>query len=603
MGLGSPNLCASILAFITATTLLAGACSSKDNGFSGPDVISLTPEGGAPIEPCKERQCSRDLKKVLSACDGGADVLEECGPDQGCGDGRCLDACESAKLSKGSIGCSFWTLPPDDAVYGGGSCFAAMVANTWDHDVRLTAEFGADPLDISRSIYTAEKSGEGTIYKPLTGALPPGQVALVFLSKDMGATDKDVSSCPDGVVPAVQVDPIHHGTTITRAFHLKADAPVAAYSIFPYGGAATMYPTATLLLPVSSWDTSYIAVSANKVTTTGVPGGEMRTLQIVANEDDTKVTMRPNVGIIQGERVPAAQVGSSPSFMLARGEVLQITQRDEATGTPIVADKPVGLFGGSPCTFLPAGSSACDMTQQQIAPFSQWGSEYALVPFASRITSLTATDPRELVPWSLVGSVAGTVLTYDPERPMGAPETLGAGEVATFFTDRLVVVKSQDASHPFHASVYMTGARFSGGLQGGSDLVGDPDFVGVVPSDQFLDRYIFFADYTYPETSLTIVRRKQGDRFLPVELDCAGEISDFAPLGTTGEYEFAWVHLTREFQPVSFAKGTCGYGRHEAHSDGPFSVTIWGTGSFASYGYNGGRGSRPINTAKPPIVN
>ena len=312
--------------------------------------------------------------------------------------------------------------------------------------------------------------------------------------------------------------------------------------------------------------------------------------------------MKPTVGILQGKDVTPAARGESQTWTLSRGQVLQITQRENASGSPIVANKPIGLFGGSVCAFLPGTIEFCDLTQQQIAPFSQWGTEYALVPYEPRIDSLTGKDVRENVPWSLVGAVDGTRLVYDPARPRNAPETLSAGQVVSFFTDELVTVKSQDDKHPFHAAVYMTGSQFNGGLGGGGRTVGDADFVNVVPSDQFLDRYVFFADYTFPETSLTVVRRKTAAGFLPVELACAGEITTFRPLGTSGEYEYAWVHLTRAYTPQAFPKGACGYGRHEASSSGPFSVTVWGTGRDASYGYPGGMGSRPVNNATPPPV-
>ena len=207
---------------------------------------------------------------------------------------------------------------------------------------------------------------------------------------------------------------------------------------------------------------------------------------------------------------------------------------------------------------------------------------------------------REMVPWTFVGATDGTVLSYDPKRPPGAPETLAAGEVVTFLTDALVSVKSQDAKHPFHATVIMTSSEFGGGSAGA--VLGDPDFVNVVPSAQFLDHYVFFADYTFPETSLTVVRKKTEKGFMPVELACGGEITGFQPLGASGDYEFAWVTLTAAFRPQKMAKGECGYGRHDARSDGPFSVTVWGIGRDASYGYAGGMGSRPINEAPAPIV-
>lgn len=80
---------------------------------------------------------------------------------------------------------------------------------------------------------------------------------------------------------------------------------------------------------------------------------------------------------------------------------------------------------------------------------------------------------------------------------------------------------------------------------------------------------------------------------MPVKLDCGGDVVGFAPLGASGEYEYAWVPLT---------KGECGYGRHAAESEGPFSITVWGWGKDASYGYAGGTGMRPINDAPLPIV-
>ncbi|WP_146648552.1 IgGFc-binding protein [Labilithrix luteola] len=586
---------------LTLGTIAFAACNSRD-GFEEDKAPGLGGDAGT-LNQCTSFRCSPDLKSVLATCDGGEEVVQTCPAEQGCGDGKCVDACESAKLSKGSIGCSFWTLPPDSVMEGRGACYAAMVANTWDRPVNLSAEYGNAALDISKSIYTAEKSGQNTTYTLLSGPLPPGQVALVFLSQAESSTELRFAKCPDGVVPAIKADPIRHGTTSrSSAFHLVADAPVAAYSIFPYGGADSMYPTATLLLPVSSWDTRYIAVSTSNLTRQGTPGTEPRTLQIVANEDATTVTIKPTVSILQGEDVAPARFGESGSWTLARGQVLQISQADNTSGSPILADKPVGVFGGSSCAFLPGETMFCDLTQQQLAPFSQWGTQYALVPYETRIVGLHGETPAEQVAWGFVGAASGTVLTYEPSRPRGAPETLEAGQAVSFFTDQIVTVKSQDDKHPFHAAVYMTGSQFNGGLEGLGRTLGDPDFVNVVPTDQFLDRYVFFTDYTYPETSLTVVRRKTTSGFLPVELDCAGEISGFQPLGTSGEFEYAWVRLTSGFSPRTFAKGTCGYGRHEAKSQGTFSLTVWGTARDASYGYAGGMGSRPVNSAPLPTV-
>ncbi|OJY27770.1 MAG: hypothetical protein BGO98_41680 [Myxococcales bacterium 68-20] len=582
-----------------AAIVAASACAGQGRSFTEePPRGVLETDAEAPPPPdCQGLRCSRDLKRVVDGCT--EEGVQECGPEKGCANGACVDPCAAAELAKGSTGCSFVTLPPDEAEYGAGSCFAAMIANTWDLPVNITAEHGTTPLDLGQSVFTAETSGTEVTYTKLEGPLQPGQVALVFLSELRPAPNPSVndvfSACPIGTVGAFNGDPIDHGTTLTKAFTIKTDAPVSAYSIFPYGGAKTHFPTATLLLPTSSWSGNYVAVNGWPMTRDrfGKPIGAP-TLQIVATADDTEVRMRPKVDVHDGAGVTGVAAGQMAVWKLSRGQVIQITQPEELTGSPIESTKPIAVFGGNRCTLVPGPVQACDTLQQQIPPLGQWGSEYALVPYRDRFGG--KAERRETVPYRLVGAVDGTVLTYDPAKPREAPSTLRAGEVVSFTTDELVVVKSQDNEHPFYTAVMMTGALFNSGVGAPSD--GDPDFVNVVPTDQFLDRYVFFADYTFPETTLTLVRRKTAKGFMPVELDCLGEVKTFRPLGATGEYEYAWVDLTKSFTSAS---GTCGAGRREAKSDGPFSITVWGMGYCASYGYAGGAGSRPLTQVEAPV--
>ncbi|AKU95869.1 hypothetical protein AKJ09_02533 [Labilithrix luteola] len=587
-----------------ATLLTVIACgSSSDRAFDTvADASVIAPMDAAqPDGTCGARRCSRDLRTVLSGCEGSETVVERCGDDFGCGNGACVEACASAELSKGSLGCSFYALPPDDD--NGGACFVAMIANTWPRPVTIRGELGGEPLDISKSIYFVDETSPGAFsYSKVEGALPPGKVALVFLSRRY-----DGYACPEGVETAFLGDPIVHRTNITRAFHLTTDAPVSAYSIFPYGGADSYTPTATLLLPTSSWGTNYLAAMPEnpevRFDDARFQGGP-RFLQIVANEDDTEVRLQPKVTINPGgldAGAPASQVGA---WKLSRGQVLQLTQQflEKANGSPLESNKPVGLFGGSDCTNFPAGNGYCDASQQQIPPVASWGNEYALVPYKPRL-------PGEAVFYSVIGAADGTLLTYEPTRPRNAPETLAAGESVSFKSDVPLTVRSQDDAHPFYAAVYMTGARYNGDVDHPHDFngagivfgVGDPDYVNLVPAKQFLDHYVFFVDYTYPLSTLSIVRKKNGDHFSPVELDCAGEISDFQPLGTSGEYEYAWFDLTTNFAPTKTPLGECKAGRHEAKSDGPFTITVWGMGLCASYGYPVGTGVRPLNEVVVPI--
>ena len=581
----------------------AAACSGPDRKFVESGTQFGADDSGAAVEPSKcGIHCSRDLKQVLDGCEGAETLVQQCDPDQGCGGESCIDACDAAKAQRSSSGCEFLTLPPDDATGVNGACFAALVANTWDREIAISAEYDGSPLDISGSTYIVDRKGSSgsETYTPLKGPLPAGQVAVVLLADQSPAKDAPGSSvvhCPPSTKAALDFDPIRHGTVLTKSIRLKTDAPVTAYASYPYGGEMGKYPTATLLLPVSTWDKNYIAVSPFDFPVDfwlEVPNH--RWLQIVASEDDTDVTITPKADIGATPETAPAYQGEPKTYKLSRGQVLQIMQPGvNLTGSPISATKPIGLFGGASATFLAATSA--DVLGQQIPAVAQWGSRYAVVPFLSRIQTFNG-DFREKVPYSIVGAVDGTVLEYAPSRPPGAPERLSAGESANFFTDQVFVVKSQDRDHPIYVSVYMTGSAYGNGT--GQLTTGDPDFVNVPPADQFLDRYVFFTDYTYPDTSLAIVRQKESNGFKPVFLECAGEVTAFKPLdGENGEFEYAWVKLTEGYVQQTFGDKKCGYGRQEAHSDGPFAITVWGTGLASSYGYVAGTGLRPINNYDP----
>jgi len=142
----------------------------------------------------------------------------------------------------------------------------------------------------------------------------------------------------------------------------------------------------------------------------------------------------------------------------------------------------------------------------------------------------------------------------------------------------------------------MSGSTWQPNLNG----YGDADFVISVPPQQYMSSYVFFADPTYPETNLVVVRAKdQKGMFHDVTLDCAGNLQGWK---TIGDYEWTRVDLiTGNFQNV----GGCSTGRHEIKTDGGrFGLWVWGWGTpltgavftqNVSYGYPGGMNVQPIN--------
>jgi hypothetical protein len=230
------------------------------------------------------------------------------------------------------------------------------------------------------------------------------------------------------------------------------------------------------------------------------------------------------------------------------------------------------------------------------------------------------------VPWRIVGAVNGTTLTYDPAAPAGAPTALAAGQVAGFESPGPFVVRSQDAAHPFYLAEYMTGGDIppyfqTNNVETPDDGEGDAEFVNVVPPAQYLSRYTFFTDPTYPETNLVVVRVKDPGLgvFPDVTLDCVpGALAGWTAVGTTGLYELARVDLsTGDFQGV----GGCDNGVHTIQASFAgvdsgvpvprFGVTVWGWGNtitlpqpndldprstrWVSYAYPAGANFAPLN--------
>jgi IgGFc binding protein len=568
-------------------------------------------------EACETFVCSRDLHSVLSGCTGA--VLRECPPDMGCANGACVSACSSAEKNEGTIGCSFWTTPFVATVVGPpstsplqdhrNSCLAAFVANTWNSPVNIQVEFKGEKLDLSRSVAIPHTRGKEVDYELLQGPLPPGEIAIVFLNQSIDpTTNPNHIRCPfpAAVESNEPTIPLYSGEG--AAFNVTTDRPVSAYSIYPYGGAKSYIPAATVLLPTSAWDTNYLVVDAWDAIDRGMSGMNP-SLQIIAANDDTEVRIRPNDDLIALPGGTASADGRTKVYNLARGEILQITQPRALVGSPIESDKPIGMFGGSTCTIYPSRqmTSYCDVSHQQIPPLRAWGSEYAAVRYETRRSlrfgkDSSATPIEETVPWRLVGAADRTTLTYRPERPQGAPRTLSQGETVTFWTDKPFVVSSQDGQHPFYLASYMTSLWYYDGANYVDSQIGDPDFVNVIPVQQYLDSYTFFTDVTFNYTSLVVVRHDRGSGFKDVVLDCAGPITDWKPVDAEGRYQYAYVTMVLNGEPQPFGDQVCANGRHAIRSEEPFALTVWGMDVAASYGYPGGAGLRAISSVEIPVV-
>jgi hypothetical protein len=607
------------LSTLALPALLPAACSSgkasgsgaSGSGGSGTGTGTgngtgmgggLFSDGGLSDSGVCPIHCSADGTQVV---DCNEKTLTTCMNGQACdlSTGGCSDPCVAATNNKAAVGCEYYALHPETDYPE--QCFAVFIANTWSTPATLNIEWNPgvslDPTAFGR---IPSGSGANIQYAAYNATgLPPGQVVILFLSG--GGTGGPNVPCP---VPrtAVPQGSVIQGTGTRQAFHIQSSVPVVAYQMNPFGGGSAFITGASLLLPTSVWDTNYVGVTAAGYSSVTMDNPSMN---IVAAQDNTTVTLLPSVDIVGDgltpSVLPAGPANKPYSFKLNHGQQAQFSQQADLTGTVVQADKPISFLAANACMQAPLGTGNCDHGEQMLPPVKSLGNEYAAVMFRPRVMGDQAI-------WHVVGAVDGTELTYS--NPVGGPATINAGKTVDFITDQPYVVKSQDDKHPFLLFSYMTGALWSG-LSDKSGY-GDPDFVLSVPPQQYLQRYVFFADPSYPETNLVVVRAQDKSMaFQDVTIDCpAPSGQQLTGWQQVGAYQWTRFDLTRH----NFdGQNGCSAGAHTIKSSAPFGLWVWGWGSpetlhpdagtpldtrYVSYGYPGGMNVSPINSVVIPSM-
>jgi IgGFc binding protein len=585
----------------------SGSSSGTGSGDDGGPSL-VTGDGG----PAAALGCSPDLQNVV---DSHGVIVKACAPLQGCANGACIDACAAAATSKGSVGCDFLVSTPDFQNQIKPPCFAVFLANNWPRDMKVGVTLAGQTLDATKFARIPQPGQPETSWPTVSATgVPSGQVAVLFMSSDpasMNGASKMTCPVPDAINASTAIA----GTGRGQAFHIVTDTPVSAYDIHPYGGAKSFLPSAELLLPTSAWGTNYVAALPKPGDyQNGTVADGPQWAQIIGSVDNTTVKIVPTVALPAGTNVTAAPLNQLSTFTINAGEVIQWQNpwstssgpTLEMSGSIISSDKPIAFLGGNGYLCLKSstnvdlgggGYGGCDSGHQLVPPVSALPSEYAVAPYATRRKDMA----EESIPYRIVGAVDGTTLSYDPPVASG-PTSLKLGQVADFEATGAFVVKSQDAGHPFYIGQMMTGGSVTSGSRPGASqglggaVLGDEEYVNVPAPAQYLQKYVFFTDPTYPTTSLVIVRKKnQSGAFADVNVDCLGNVSGWKPLGGGGQYETTNVDLLRLGSTTA-----CTNGGHTAKSDGPFGLVVWGLDSFSSYAYPAGGNVATINSVVVP---
>jgi len=316
------------------------------------------------------------------------------------------------------------------------------------------------------------------------------------------------------------------------------------------------------------------------------PGSSPSIFSVVATQDATTVTIKFSSNTLAGTGISAYTPGHQDQFTLNRGDVLQIagswpstcskwvTDKSggfshcdtgvayDVTGSYINANKPVAVFSGHNCAYVPFNVQACDHIEEQMFPVETWGNHYILT------NSKPIQNPAEPNLYRVISGFAGNKITFTPTS-IHADITLDKGQWFEVSTTTDFEVKG---TLGFAVGQYMTGENYNGTPTVDS---GDPSLSNGVPVEQYRTFYNFLTPTTYTQSYVNIT----APAGTTVTLDGAA-VGGFAAVGS-GAYTVAKVLL----QP----------GQHTITSNLPVGIVVYGFGSYTSYMFPGGLNLLPLN--------
>jgi hypothetical protein len=530
------------------------------------------------------RQCQGAVSMVCAPDASGWIFGRDCAEwSTQCGsNGYCADACGQAEVTFSYVGCEYWPVPLANTAELDSTLFdyRVVVANPNKTEATVTVTRG------TKEVYSGKVPANGL-----------QEVKLPWIDgQSFGIPGSDWKSIvvKDGAYRLRSNLPV----TVSQfnPFEYKADGP---------NGATFSYTNdATLLLPTHVLTGDYVNVTYLPFTrATGTSGGfptpptfikypnYMAIVGVTPEAVDVTVTVSGYAAAETGGRFLAAGPGDTLQFQLARGEVAHVAaapppnckdgrpgyvrKQDctmglcdyldtcgetefDLTGSRVSANRPVEVFGGHVCAYVPYFSEACDHMETQLSPIQTWGKQ-----FVSRPMTDQGGPGDNLV--RVVAAFDDTQVTVDPPQAGIGSQTLGANQWMEFMASTPFVVSGSKA---IQVGQFLVGQYYSDPPA----ARGDPGMTVLVPSEQYRADYIFVTPTSYNETTngqnYVLIVRPPG-----VELTLDGQ-------AVSGSWEAIGG---KEVAIVALPGGT-----HTIMGKDKFGMIAYGLGSFTSYAYPAG---------------
>lgn len=452
-------------------------------------------------------------------------MCELCNPEEEeCGDvgARCVGPCESDAELPSSAGCKFT---------------ASRNIHSWN-----SADEFADGLVITNP--NEEQIATVSIFDIEEGSNDPELVEMVMLSPGETHIYEFETSFVAGLGSQYRTGGIQR---------VISDLPVTVFQHGPLTAAGTN--DSSMLLPDRALGQDYVALSYPPMfyfqdqdedagcylggnDTEGCEGRPSY-FTVVALEDFTTVSWTPK-NRTAGNGLPLSPVdpGETGTQVMNRFDTMRVAaSRDtedpelrDVSGATITSDKPIWVMGGTNCSFVPfdpvaglglppqtIGVGDCDHLQEQLIPLLAWGEQY-VAPAAPRY--LGDDLPPAPHVWRIFAGADDVSISSTPA--VFAPTVLdNRGEFIEFQLD-------PGTSFVLNADGPVMPVQYLTIIDAGPDAA----MYQMVPTDQFLGRYVFATGLDFTENYVQIIREEGS---APVFVDDI-EVTGYVPVADGWEF-------------------------------------------------------------------
>ena len=277
-------------------------------------------------------------------------------------------------------------------------------------------------------------------------------------------------------------------------------------------------------------------------------------IAVVGIQDNTLVTVQLSSSAFDGSSYFSR--GERASYTINRLQTLQIEGSD-LTGSFVVSDKPVSVFGGHQCANVPSDVSYCDHLVAQLPPTSTFGRRFVTVPLSAR----TGGDV-----FRIVSPHNGTIIKINGivRDTINAGHFFEMGEPSSSYL-------SIESSEPVLVVQFSTGTGTDG-------VASDPFMTIIPPVEQYRSSYII----TTPPDPPFIFTSHAG--VVIQKSDMSGLRLDNQSLPSSAN----WSNVTGENLVATSIPISSGSHRFHHMRGAKFGLMIDGYIDYMSYGYPGG---------------